>query len=145
MIEMRPIQDGDMEYVRDNPFQDEVKNYPELQIPEHTFTCIFDGEIVGVGGIQMFFEGVGEAWVILTKQSRKNGIFGLIACRAIEKKLNELMEELNMRRVEAQARADFPIAIRFIEALGFKFNCERHNWFPGGTSSMLYYKLRQTK
>ncbi len=141
-MEVRQYQDGDMAFVRENPFQEEVKKYPDLPIPANTYTCIFEGEIVAVGGIKLFFEGVGEAWIIMTKQSKKNGIYGLVACRTIENKLNELIEELNMRRVEAQARADFPIAIRFIEALGFKFNCERYNWFPDGTSAMLYYKVR---
>lgn len=131
-----------MEYVRQNPFQDEVKNYPELPIPADTYTCIFEGDIVAVGGIKMFFEGVGEAWIIMTKQSKKHNIYGLIACRAIEKKLNELMVELNVRRCEANVRKDFPIAIRFVEALGFKFVGERHYWFPDKTSAMLYSKVK---
>lgn len=142
-METRPYQDGDMEYVRQNPFQDEVKNYPEMIIPAHTYTCIFDGEIVAVGGIKMYFEGVGESWVIMTKQSKKHGVFGLIACRAIEKKLNELMVELKVRRCEANVRKDFDIAIRFVEALGFKFVGERKNWFPCLTSAMLYSKIRK--
>jgi len=141
MIETREYQTGDMDYVRQNPFQDEVKNYPELIIPANTYTCIFEGEIVAVGGIKIFHVGVGEAWIVLTKQSKKDGIFGLIACRAIEKKLNELIVELKMRRVEANVRANFTVAIRFTEAIGFKFDCERKNFFPGGISSMLYSKV----
>ena len=141
-MEIRPYQLGDMEYVRQNPFQDEVKRYPELPIPADTYTCIFEGDIVAVGGIKMFFEGVGEAWIIMTKQSKKRNIYGLIACRAIEKKLNELMVELNVRRCEANVRKDFPIAIRFVEALGFKFVGERHYWFPDKTSAMLYSKVK---
>lgn len=130
-----------MDFVRANPFQEEVKNYPDLPIPANTYTCIYDGEIVAVGGIKLFFEGVGESWIILTKQSRKSGIFGLIACRTIKDKLDSLAVELNMRRVEAQVRKDFAIGIRFVEALGFNFNCEREQWFPDGTSSMLYSKV----
>lgn len=141
MLEIRPVQDGDMAYVRANPFQEAVKNYPELPIPANTYTGVLDGEIVAVGGIKMFFPGVGEVWLIMTKYSRKDGIFGRMAYRALKKKLDELIEDLKLRRCEAQARADFPIAIRFIEALGFKFNCERENWFPDGTSALLYCKV----
>jgi len=137
-MEIREYQDGDMQSVRQNPFQDAVKDYPELPIPAHTYTCIFEGEIVAVGGIKMYFEGVGESWIVMTKQSKKHDIYGLIACRAIEKKLNELMVELNIRRCEANVRKDFPVAIRFVEALGFKFVGERKQWFPGGISAMLY-------
>lgn len=131
-----------MEYVRQNPFQDEVKDYPELPIPADTYTCIFEGDIVAVGGIKMYFEGVGEAWIVMTKQSKKHNIYGLIACRAIEKKLNELMVELNVRRCEANVRKDFPIAIRFVKALGFEFVGERKYWFPCKTSAMLYSKVK---
>jgi RimJ/RimL family protein N-acetyltransferase len=141
MIETREYQTGDMAFVRQNPFQKEVKDYPDLIIPSNTYTCIFDGEIVAVGGINLFHEGMGESWIVMTKQSKKNGVFGLIACRAIENKLNELIDQLRMRRTEANVRKNFPIAIRFVEALGFKFDCERKNFFPGGISSMLYSKV----
>ena len=140
-MEIRPYQDGDMAFVRQNPFQDAVKDYPELPIPEHTYTCVFEGEIVAVGGIKMYFEGVGEAWIIMTKQSKKDGIFGLIACRAIEDGLNSLMAELGIRRCEANVRKDFPVALRFIEALGFDFDGERKQWFPGNVSAMLFSKV----
>lgn len=141
IMEIRPYEDGDMAFVRQNPFQDEVKNYPDLPVPEHSYTCIFEGEIVAVGGVKMYFEGVCESWIVLTKQSKKNNIYGLIACRAIEKKLNELLIELKIRRCEANVRKDFPKAIRFVEALGFKFVGERHCWFPDKTSAMLYSKV----
>jgi RimJ/RimL family protein N-acetyltransferase len=96
---------------------------------------------VAVGGIKIFFPGVGESWIILTKQSKKTGVYGMIACNAIKKKLDELIVELKMRRVEANVRANFDKAIRFTQALGFKFDGERKNWFPGGISSMLYSKV----
>lgn len=142
MLETRPIQPGDMEYAREHAIQKEVKDYPELPVPDDTYTCVYDGQIVAVGGIKVFFEGVGESWIILTEHAKKEGVWGIMASRLIENKLNELMEKLNMRRVEAQARADFPQAIKFIEALRFEFNCERKNWFPDGTSAMLYSKVR---
>ena len=141
MMEVRPYKDGDMDIVRRDPFQDAVKGYPNLPVPDHSYTCIFDNAIVAVGGLKIYFEGVAEAWIIMTKQSKKNNIYGLIACRAIEKKLNELLVELNIRRCEANVRKDFPIAIRFVEALGFKFVGERHCWFPGNVSAMLYSKV----
>lgn len=141
IMTVREYRDGDMEEIRKDPFQDEIKNYPEFLIPAHTYTCIFEGEVVSVGGVKMFFEGVCEAWIIMTKRSKKEGIFGLIACRAIENKLNELIRELKIRRCEANVRKSFPVAIRFTEAIGFKFDCERKNFFPGGISSMLYSKV----
>lgn len=140
-IEVIPVRDGDVEYVKANCVQVEVKDYPELVIPKDTYTCIFEGKIVAVGGIKVFFEGVGEAWIMMTEQCRKDGIFGMIACNAIEAKLNSLAAELGMRRVEANVRKTFAKAIRFTEALGFQLVGERKQWFPNGDSSMLYSKV----
>lgn len=141
-MEIRPYEDGDMEYARAHAIQKEIKDYPELPVPDDTYTCIYDGQIVAVGGIKVFFEGVGESWIILTEHAQTKGIWGIFTGGVIEKKLNELMEKLNIRRCEAQARADFPQAIKFIEALGFTKDCERKQWFPDGVSAMLYSKVR---
>ena len=140
-LETRPYEDGDMEYVRANPFQEEVKNYPDLPIPEHTYTCVFDGEIVAVGGVKMLGEDSGEAWIIMTKQSRKDHIFGLIACRAITDKLDSLILELELKVCQARVKLNFAVAIRFIEALGFTIVREIKGYFPDGVSALLYSKV----
>lgn len=145
MLEVIPIRDGDYEYVRENCVQEEVKDYPIPIIPENSYTCIYDNVIVAVGGIRVFIPGVGEAWILLTKQAKKKGIHGFRALCAISDKLDALAVELNLRRCEAQVRADFPKAIRFTEALGFSNPYERRLYFPDGTSSMLYEKLYEYK
>lgn len=141
MIETRPVEDGDIEYVRANPFQEQVKDYPELAIPANTYTCVFGGEIVAVGGIKLLLDGVGEAWIITTKQSKKSGMFGFIACRTIKQKLDEMIDELKLRRCEAGVRADFLTGIRFVKLLGFTYECEKRNYFPDGTSAYFYVRL----
>ncbi len=140
-IEVIPIRDGDFEYVKQNCVQKEVKDYPTPVIPANTYTCIFDGDIVAVGGVNLVLPGVGEAWIMLTKQVRKDGIFSMIAYHAIKDKLDALAVELKLRRCEAQVRADFTKAIRFTEALGFSNPYERRFYFPDGTSSLLYEKI----
>ena len=140
-IEVIPIREGDFEYVKQNCVQREVKDYPDPVIPANTYTCLFDNAIVAVGGVKLFLPGVGEAWIAMTKQSRKDGVFGMIACHAIKDKLDALAVELELRRCEAQVRADFTKAIRFTEALGFTNPYERRFYFPDGTSSLLYEKL----
>jgi RimJ/RimL family protein N-acetyltransferase len=140
-METRPYQDGDMQFVREHALQKEVKDYPELLVPADTYTCIHDGHIVAIGGIKMFFEGVGESWVMFTEYVKTEGVWGIMASRVIQNKLEELMAELKVRRCEANVRADFPVALRFVEALGFTLDGERKQWFPGGTSAMLYSKV----
>ena len=141
ILEIRLYEDGDMAFIRAHSFQKEVKNYPELIIPANTYTCLFEEAIVAVGGIHMFFEGVGEAWLLMTEESKKDGIFGIIACRAIKRKLDELIVELKLRRCEAQVRADFPKAIKFIEALGFSDPYVRRRYNLDGSDMILYTSL----
>ncbi len=141
IMEIRPYQDGDMQFVRQDPFQEAVKDYPELPVPANSYTCVFEGIRVGVGGIKVLSEGIGEAWVLMTKQSKKNGIFGLIACRAISDKLDSIAVELNLSQCQSHIRADFPKAIRFAETLGFTNPCEIHDYFPGKVDALLYTKV----
>ena len=141
MIEIRKLQDGDLEYVRANPFEEAVKTYPRIPIAPDSYTCIFDGEIVAVGGIIDYWEDVGEVWLILTKQARKEGIFGLIAFTAIEKKMNELITEHKLRRVQAEVRADFPQAIKMIEAFGFEYEGTKRKYTPDKCDMRMYARL----
>ena len=141
MLEIRPIQDGDMKYVRANPFEDAVKIYPDLPAPDSSFTCIFEGEIVAVGGVIVFWEGVGEVWLIMTKQARKKGIFGLIALSTIKKKVDNLIIENNLWRAQADVRADFPEAIKMVEAFGFEYEGTKRKYTPDGCNMKMYAKL----
>ena len=138
---IRQIEEGDLEYVRANPFQEVVKEYPELTAPDDSFTAIFDDEIVAVGGVQVFDKDMGMAWVMLTKDARKEGVFGVIAFSAIRKKLEELIAEYALCICFAQARVDFPKACRMIDALGFKEVCIRKGYCHDKADMILYQKV----
>ncbi len=143
MLEIRPIQDGDMAYIRENPFEEVVKVYPELHpTPETSFTCVFDDEIVAVGGLRLFpWPGGGEVWLMLTKQSRKHNIFGLIALDAIQNKMNSLIKENKLWRAQAGVRDDFPEAIKMIEAFGFTHEGTQRQYTPDRCDMRMYGKL----
>lgn len=141
MLKIIPIRDGDIEFVRANPFCEAVKTYPDFVPAADSLTTIFDGEVVAVGGMIDHFEGVGELWLMMTKQARKHDIFGLIALCAIGKKVNELIADHKLRRVEAKIRADFPEAIRMIEAFGFDNEGCKREATPDRCDLFIYGKL----
>lgn len=121
MIKIRQLQDGDIEYVRANPLEDAIKSYPDMPIdPKTSYTALWDGKIVGVGGISMLWKGVGELWLILTKDSNREGAHGLVAFDAIRKKIDEIIEENDIVRAQATARLDNPKAIDMLVWLGFE-------------------------
>jgi len=111
----------DLDFVRANPFEGAIKNYPYLEAPtENCVTIIFEDKIVGVGGVNVLWKGVGEVWLMLTANCKKEGLYGIIALSAIKDKMEELIESNNLWRAQATTRTDFPQAIKMIEFFGFE-------------------------
>lgn len=132
----------DMAFVRQNPYEGAVKDYPYMEMPdENCFTGIFESEIVGVGGLVIKWEGVGLLWLMLTARCRKEGVFGIIALHAIRDKMNELIEKNNLWRAEAAVRTDFKRAIQMIEFFGFEREGLMRKYCPDQGDSFLYAKV----
>ena len=141
-MEFRKTTQEDLAFVRLNPYEGAVKDYPYMEVPDdNTYTIIFESQIVGVGGLQVKWEGVGLLWLILTADCKKHGFFGLIALRAIEDKMNYLIERNNLWRAEAAVRTDFPQAIKMIEFLGFQREGLMRQYCPDKADSYLYSKI----
>ena len=141
MIEVRPIEDGDMDFVRANLCEEVAKVCPDMPTPEHSYTVVFNGEIIAVGGLIIFWPGVGELWMIRTPKSKE--AFGYMLANAIRSKVNELIAEHRLWRCEAQARAQLPDAIRLIKALGFTQVCVREMYLSDGTDMILYARINK--
>ena len=141
-MEFRQATQEDLAYVRQNPFEGAIKNYPYMEVPDdNTYCVIYDSAIVAVGGLQVPWEGRGQFWLILTDECKKSGIHGLRALYAIKEKIEELVERNNVHRAEASIRPDFPKAIAMIESLGFKRKCLMEQYWPDGTDAYLYVKI----
>ena len=143
MIEIRALLQEDLKYVRENPLEDAVKGYPDIPIDYKTsYTALWDGVIVGVGGAMMMWEGVWEFWLILTKDSNLSGAHGIVAFEAIRKKIDEIIEENNIVRAQAVVRLDFPRGIRMLEALGFQAEGYLRKYTPDGCDVYRYAKVK---
>lgn len=142
-MQFRKTTQEDLDFVRQNPFEGAVKNYPYMQIPkENCYTIIFEGHIVGVGGLIILWEGVGELWLMLTADCKKHGLYGLIALSAIKDKIEELIENNNIRRAQAVIRTDFPQAIKMIEFFGFEREGLLKQYCPDKGDIYMYGRLQ---
>jgi hypothetical protein len=145
VIEIRKIQDGDLEQILADPFQDSLKKYPELNedqkriVNETSFAGVQDGELLGIGGVVDRGDGIGEAWLMLVKDIGKSGASGLMAFHAIRKKLDELCEPFD--KCQALIRDDFPKAQAMIKALGFEFVETFIERSPDGVDMHLFLKV----
>ncbi len=143
-MEFRQSTQEDLDYVRANPFEGAVKDYPYEVVPEdNCYTAIFEGEIVAVYGLQILWEGVGWVAMIMTENCKKEGVFGIIAIHTIRDKLEELLKDNNIRRAQAVVRPDFVEAIKMIQFLGFKNETPdtMKEYFPDKGDAYLYSRI----
>jgi len=139
-MEFRKATQADLDYVRLNPFEDAVKDYPYMQIPdENCYTGIFEGKIVGVGGLNKWREGVGLLWLMLAKDFKKAGSHSTL--HAIKDHIELLIQKNNLWRAEAHIRVDFPQAIKMVEFLGFQREGTMRLFFPDKTDGYLYSRI----
>lgn len=143
-MEFRPSTQEDLDYVRANPFEGAVKDYPYLEVPdENCYTAIFEGNIVAVYWLQVLWEGCGWVGLIMTADCEKKGVFGIITIHTIREKLEELLRDNNIRRAQAAIRTGFTEAIKMIEFLGFKNETPdgMKDYFPDKGDAFLYSRI----
>jgi hypothetical protein len=141
-MEFRKTTQEDLAFVRQNPFEGAVKNYPYMEVPDdNCYTVIYESAIVAVGGLQVKWEGVGLLWLMLTADCRKHGIYGLLALEAIKDKMEFLIKKNNLWRAEAAVRTEFEQAIKMIEFFGFKRESTMEQYMPDKSDAYLYVRI----
>lgn len=120
MLEIRNATQEDLNYVKNNPFDPRVaKDFGDAKLAGWSKTIIVDGKIVAVGGVIVFWPGVGHGWYNLSKDAEKSKIT-VVNC--IDALIRLAIKELNLHRLEATVRVDFDKAKNLLEFLGFE--CE---------------------
>lgn len=139
MIKIRDATQEDLDYLKQNPIEGAVKNYPKLELNGSAKTAIVDGEIVGVGGVVVYWTGVGEAWIILSNKAKEFKV-EIIMC--INRIMEQMIFENRLRRLQVTVRTDFPQAKKLVEALGFECEGLMKKYLPDGTDCWIYALVR---
>lgn len=145
-MKITPTTQAEMDYAHIHPYQDAVKKYPVMPVTElNCLTIRKNNSIMGVCGVVVLWEGVGELWLILTSDFREY-IAGSINRRIqalldMSKVVTGLIQSNNLRRVQTTVRANFPESIRLHEYLGMKREGLRPEYFPGGEDAIMYGKV----
>ena len=79
-------------------------------------TAVFDGRVIGCGGLFLLWPGVAEAWATYVKDVGSLNIYP----RIIKDLIHEWMAEHNLTRVQAPLRADWEVGIKYAQWLGFR-------------------------
>jgi len=81
-----------------------------------SITVTLDDKIMGVGGVGIFWQGVGEVWAMFSPEIAKYPIETVKRTRTA---LNKIIHDYNLHRVQCYVREDLT-AQGFVKALGFK-------------------------
>lgn len=138
MITIRKATQEDLDFARQNPIEVAVKEYPRLELGGIAKTGLVDGEIVGVGGVVIYWEGVGEGWIILSKKVLN---FKIEVVMCIKEMMEQVIVDCRLRRLQVTVRVDFPQAKKLVETLGFEQEGLMRKYLPDGTDCWIYAKI----
>ena len=139
MIEIKDATNGDLDYCKTNSIDGDIKVYPNWDLTGWNKTVVVDGEIIGCGGVLIFWTGFGEAWICLSKNVERHKI---VAVRFLKKVLEDVLNEFNLVRLQITVRPDFPDAIKLVESLGFQYEGIMRKYLPTGKDAYLYAIVR---
>ena len=102
-------------------------------------TGVTNDVIVGCGGIDLMWTGVGEVWLIMSYEVDK---YPLRAYEIIRDGLAKLIEGNDLFRVQGWCRVDFAQAHSLFKHLGFKAEGIAKKYTPDGADCILYAKVK---
>ena len=103
------------------------------------FSAILDGRVIGSAGIMTMWPGVGEAWLLFSKEVENHKRF---VYETVTEYLITLVCDLDLRRVQAHCNANLPVAIRFLEQMGFEREGLMRKYGTDGSDHYLYSIVR---
>ena len=101
--------------------------------PAYSGFC--DGEFVGAAGIIVPWRGFGEAWAIAGPLVASHKVF---FHRTIKNHLLPLAKQLGLRRLQAMVRSEYVASRRWVQELGFTWECVLHSYGIKGEDMVVY-------
>lgn len=109
-----------------------------LQENSLAYTVLDDDRIYLVGGVSLYWEGRGEAWCLLSKDS---GNKMLSVTRIVQNYLNQAFMP---RRVECSVEYGFELGHKWMRLLGFSLEAIRlRSFLPNGKDCSLYARVKE--
>lgn len=102
------------------------------------YTLMDNNVILGIGGVHNMWDGVGEAWLVISKQ-------GFTKPHTVAKWTNimfdVIQEEHNYKRLQAAVSLKDQTALRFVHWMGFKEEGIMQKYGPDGSDYARYAKV----
>lgn len=99
------------------------------------YTAMMNGEIIGCGGVRVFWNGCGEAWALFPPEIKhlKRELITLT-----KEYLDLIVRAYKLRWIQATPKKSFNGSVILLKHLGFKFKCELEGYAPDGEDCVLY-------
>jgi len=105
---------------------------------EQCVTAWVDGEIIGCGGIDIMWEGVGEVWLLMSYETDKCMVKSY---RLIRNGIKKLINDNNLQRCQGWCRVGFTKGHTLFRHLGFEPEGIARKYLPDGTDAILYARI----
>ena len=99
------------------------------------YTLMDGDEIIVCGGVHMMWEGVGEGWLVMSKNAYDKPI---TVARYTDRLFDTIMDDNAMWRVQASVHTNDAQSVRFAEWLGFEIEGVMKKFGPDGTN---YFRM----
>ena len=135
---IRPYRYGDIGQIKEPK---EPSEFIDDQMQEYTHYAetIEDGEIMAVMGIIRMWNGVGQGFVVTSK----NYSGGIRYTRAVIAFVNRGMKELNLHRLQTYIDVRWMESARFAELVGLYSECLLRKMSPDGADLFLYARIEE--
>lgn len=125
-------------YLADPKIRDRDLSAISCSGPMNTLYDDVSGEIVGIVGFQIFWDGVAETWSIMSKNSDKHRV-GL--ARAVKEGMDFYAKAMNLKRLQATCPGGMACGDRWFEFLGFTKEGLMKSFGPDGSDYYLYARI----
>lgn len=141
-MKLRKATQNDLDTIKSDSLDVSVGILPELYLGDISFACDVGGVMVGCGGLVVFWNGVAEAWIMLSNKCNiMDDVDRTRMVLLIKHKLKDLIKEHKLWRIGAIIRPDFPKAVRLAVVLGFEKEGLLRKYAPDGSDRLVYGKV----
>ena len=120
--------------------QPELAEYSAHYFKKHGvgFTALADDGIVGAAGVVMVLPGNWEVWCYTTEMFSK---YGFAIHRSVKRFLDAFAKRSDWRRFQCVVDSTYPVAVRWVEALGLEREGTLRRYGPDGQDYYQYARV----
>lgn len=100
------------------------------------------GRVIFFGGVVVIWNGVGEAWSVMSDLVEHNP---LAVVREIRRRIEEAFENHGLRRIQAIIADDNPRAVKLMRLAGFEVEGILRGYSPDGKDCFILGRLKEWK